>query len=469
MPSKSKAQQKFMGMVHALKKGEMNPSDASPAVKKAAKSMSKKSVKKYASTKHKGKPVKVNQEWLEQTIRELTNTEMEGCGYTTSAVDPNYKLKSPGGTGEEDRRLKEAPSKKGQEKLIKVFIDNALKKAGIKVIKFDPMRKDFHSGIWGGFYTVKSNNKVDMKGQGKVKRGSAVLPFYVRKNTDIDLGVSSKDFILGKYSEMSKVVKNLKDFKKTDLDEGFVLTQLKEVKIGRYDIGMGSKGNGITLWNRNVEKAGDYKSIAHIAPNGKITNYEKRQPKEVTAFIDKIAKGMKDKPKGESVNELQKMRPAVKKLLKQKGYDPIFHAIDTSKRQFKQMRYSRGEIQDTLIDMFGDEDPKILQKIKESVNEAMDRRQAAETLKQLGGNRFIAMTGAKHFTFGKEGMAFKIGKNSKRVNYVKIDLDRGRDLYNMSFDWVTIKGIKNKKKLKGIYADQLQDMFTKYTGMYTSL
>ena len=63
------------------------------------------------------------------------------------------------------------------------------------------------------------------------------------------------------------------------------------------------------------------------------------------------------------------MRPAVKKLLKQKGYAPIFQAIDNSKRQFKQMRYTRGEIQDTLIDMFGDEDPKILQKIKESVNE----------------------------------------------------------------------------------------------------
>ena len=75
----------------------------------------------------------------------------------------------------------------------------------------------------------------------------------------------------------------------------------KEVKIGRYDIGMGSLGNGITLWNRNVEKAGDYKKIAHIAPNGKVTNYEKRQPKEVTAFM-KIAKGMKDKPVGE-VNE----------------------------------------------------------------------------------------------------------------------------------------------------------------------
>ena len=66
---------------------------------------------------------------------------------------------------------------------------------------------------------------------------------------------------------------------------------------------------------------------------------------------------------------LEKMRPQVKKLLKQKGYNPIFGAIDNSKRQLKQMRYSRGEIQDTLISMFGDEDPKILQKIKESINE----------------------------------------------------------------------------------------------------
>ena len=77
--------------------------------------------------------------------------------------------------------------------------------------------------------------------------------------------------------------------------------------------------------------------------------------------------------KDESVNE--KMRPAIKKALAQKGYGPIFKAIDTSKQQLKQLRYSRGEIQDTLIDMFGDEDPKILKKIKEakqSVNEKLE-------------------------------------------------------------------------------------------------
>ena len=74
-----------------------------------------------------------------------------------------------------------------------------------------------------------------------------------------------------------------------------------------------------------------------------------------------MMKGVYLIPIKESENE--KMRPAVKKLLKQKGYSPIFQAIDNSKRQFKQMRYSRGEIQDTLIDMFGDEDLKILKKI----------------------------------------------------------------------------------------------------------
>ena len=81
------------------------------------------------------------------------------------------------------------------------------------------------------------------------------------------------------------------------------------------------------------------------------------------------AKNWGNKSKKEDVNELTRMKPQVKKLLKQKGYGPIFGAIDSSKQQLKQMRYSRGEIRDTLISMFGDEDPNILQRIKESINE----------------------------------------------------------------------------------------------------
>ena len=56
MPAVSKAQQRFMGMVYATKKGEMtNPS---PEVAKAAASIKKKDAKDFASTKHKKLPEK---------------------------------------------------------------------------------------------------------------------------------------------------------------------------------------------------------------------------------------------------------------------------------------------------------------------------------------------------------------------------------------------------------------------------
>ena len=61
MPAKSKQQQKFMGLVHAYKKGEVPASKVSSAIKQAAKSMSKKSVKKYAKTKHDDLPKKVKE------------------------------------------------------------------------------------------------------------------------------------------------------------------------------------------------------------------------------------------------------------------------------------------------------------------------------------------------------------------------------------------------------------------------
>jgi hypothetical protein len=70
MPSKSKAQQKFMSLVYALKKGDVKPSDVSQDVIDAAKSMKTKDVKDFASTKHKGLPNKVEME-LEVLINKI--------------------------------------------------------------------------------------------------------------------------------------------------------------------------------------------------------------------------------------------------------------------------------------------------------------------------------------------------------------------------------------------------------------
>ncbi len=60
MPAQSKAQQRFMGMVHAAQKGDLD--NPSKEVEKAADSMTDKAAKDFASTKHKGLPNHVKKE-----------------------------------------------------------------------------------------------------------------------------------------------------------------------------------------------------------------------------------------------------------------------------------------------------------------------------------------------------------------------------------------------------------------------
>jgi hypothetical protein len=66
----------------------------------------------------------------------------------------------------------------------------------------------------------------------------------------------------------------------------------------KYDIGAGSMGNGTTFWNRAQEVRGDYKTIAHVSDNGKVTFYDKKLPNDVKKHIEDYAK-----TKTESVNE----------------------------------------------------------------------------------------------------------------------------------------------------------------------
>jgi len=110
MPAKSKAQQRFMGMVHAYKKGELKGSEVSKAIKDAAKSMKKKSSKDYASTKHDDLPNKVKSESTKSWNQSLAKIA-------------------------KDRQLKSL-SKKDRETLMK--ISKMMKKANESVIYENP-------------------------------------------------------------------------------------------------------------------------------------------------------------------------------------------------------------------------------------------------------------------------------------------------------------------------------------------
>ena len=54
MPAVSKQQKKFMGLVHAVQKGEVPASKVSKATKDAAEQMKKKDVEDFASTSENG-------------------------------------------------------------------------------------------------------------------------------------------------------------------------------------------------------------------------------------------------------------------------------------------------------------------------------------------------------------------------------------------------------------------------------
>jgi hypothetical protein len=72
MPAVSKAQQRFMGMVHATQKGDMEA--PSKEVEKVADTMKKVDAKDFASTKHKGLPAHVK-ERLKEIIRGVMRAE----------------------------------------------------------------------------------------------------------------------------------------------------------------------------------------------------------------------------------------------------------------------------------------------------------------------------------------------------------------------------------------------------------
>ena len=74
MPAASKQQQKFMGIVRAIQKGDVPASKFSKKARDAAKSMSKKSVKKYAQTKHDDLPKKVRE--VSSMINKIANNHM---------------------------------------------------------------------------------------------------------------------------------------------------------------------------------------------------------------------------------------------------------------------------------------------------------------------------------------------------------------------------------------------------------
>lgn len=101
-------------------------------------------------------------------------------------------------------------------------------------------------------------------------------------------------------------------------------------------------------------------------------------------------------------------------------------------------------------------------------------------LQQLGGNKFIVMTGSKNFLSDGNTLRMHLAKNMSKANRLEITLDPD-DTYTMRFYKYTAGRLNTKTfsftedkitevyTIDGIYFDMLQEIFTNVTGMYTHL
>lgn len=105
---------------------------------------------------------------------------------------------------------------------------------------------------------------------------------------------------------------------------------------------------------------------------------------------------------------------------------------------------------------------------------------ASEILNQLGGNRFIVMTGTKNFISDGYTLRMTLPKNLSKANRLEITLTPD-DLYTVRFYRYTAprlsrttwtysdEKITEIEIIDGVYCDMLQEIFTRVTGMYTHL
>lgn len=95
---------------------------------------------------------------------------------------------------------------------------------------------------------------------------------------------------------------------------------------------------------------------------------------------------------------------------------------------------------------------------------------AQTILAQLGGNKFIAMTGAKNLADLGNGLQFKLPSNfaKNKINCVSIKLNE-MDLYDVKFFNIRGVNLKTIAVCEDVYSEDLQNIFTDHTGLDTHL
>ncbi len=265
MPAQSKAQQRFMGMVHAVQKGDMeNPS---PEVSKAADSMSDKDAKDFASTSHKGLPDKVK----EAIIKELRSVRAIQTDYA-KVIDSMEKhleaYKQSKGTPAEKQHIQQLKTLTAQKKKLAAELDAKVsgmyKDAELKV---DEMNTTGNVDGYGTPFAFgkkedeksKGKKQADLTGYSVVKEGL----YYVGYNKGRGQGIGVFKDSYSSYKDAKKAVEKLEKqrggsynmiaYYVADKDGKLVMNENRWLELKRDESTAQSKiGRGISNINKQL-------------------------------------------------------------------------------------------------------------------------------------------------------------------------------------------------------------------------
>lgn len=107
----------------------------------------------------------------------------------------------------------------------------------------------------------------------------------------------------------------------------------------------------------------------------------------------------------------------------------------------------------------------------EEIERRTERLRVAQTIReQIGGNKFIVMTGAKNMMVENHGLSFRLPSNFAKngINHVQIHLNAS-DYYDMTFSKLRAGNLKQISEVKDVDCYTLQSVFTEQTGLDTHL
>ena len=307
MPSVSKQQQKFFGLVRSLQKGDVSPSSVTKKARDAAKDMKKSDVKKFASTKHKGLPRKVKGETkVKSLIKKMVREELkkldEKCwkGYEKKGMKTMFGKRYPNCVKKEtidklNEKLSKSEIKKMRDKFDKT---GKLPPHLMKLAKL----MDKHTEVRN--IVVPGLEWMSKLGEGKLNEIETFPPFEISKRMlknktfGVDWSKKTLKYFKGRGVSYKSLLKFLKKggFKEKDVKglwsmnlEGKLTEAIQPSKAINKVLDMADGGFG-KLGGKTVDglSANLFKAIYNKASDKNLEMMNKMNEKQLYVFLTKL-------------------------------------------------------------------------------------------------------------------------------------------------------------------------------------